>query len=303
MSRKRPSYDKVVAAALEVFEQYDTAITLRQLYYRLVARLLIENTINSYKRLSRIMVKAREQGDVPLNCIEDRSRRVLGRGDTGYESAEEYLKRRLSSLQDSWKGFSMPMWEDQPVYLLISLEKDALSRLVSRVGNRYSVRTFPTRGYPSFSYVQTMAKYMETRLGGKPTVVLYFGDFDPSGVDIERDLEERLTRYGATQFKVKRIALTLDQIREYNLPPMPVKRSDARSESFLAEYGNKSVELDALDPNLFQEIVEEAIRNNIDVPKWNARVQKIRELQQWIKGKLDDIEKIIDEEIDSLEDA
>ena len=303
MSGRPPSYDGIVAAALEVFNQYDTAITLRQLYYRLVARLLIPNTINSYKRLSRMMVKAREQEDVPVNCLEDRSRRILGRGDTGYDSAEDYLKQKLSSLQDSWKGFTMPMWEDQPVYLLISLEKDALSRLVSRIANQYSVRTFPTRGYPSFSYVQTMANYMQTRLGGKPTIVLYFGDFDPSGVDIERDLEDRLGRYGAKDFKVKRIALTADQIRQYSLPPMPVKRSDARAESFMAEHGDRAVELDALDPNLLQEMVEKAILDNIDVRKWNARVKKIESLQEWIKNKLEDIEKVIDDEIEALDDA
>ena len=303
MSGRPPSYDGIVAVALEVFNQYDTAITLRQLYYRLVARLLIPNTINSYKRLSRMMVKAREQEDVPVNCLEDRSRRILGRGDTGYDSAEDYLKQKLSSLQDSWKGFTMPMWEDQPVYLLISLEKDALSRLVSRIANQYSVRTFPTRGYPSFSYVQTMANYMQTRLGGKPTIVLYFGDFDPSGVDIERDLEDRLGRYGAKDFKVKRIALTADQIRQYSLPPMPVKRSDARAESFMAEHGDRAVELDALDPNLLQEMVEKAILDNIDVRKWNARVKKIESLQEWIKNKLEDIEKVIDDEIEALDDA
>jgi hypothetical protein len=249
------------------------------------------------------MVKAREQEDVPINCLEDRSRRILGRGDTGHDSAEEYLKQKLSGLQDSWKGFSMPMWEDQPVYLLISLEKDALSRLVSRIGNAYSVRTFPTRGYPSFSYVQTMANYMQTRLGGKHTVILYFGDFDPSGVDIERDLEDRLSRYGATDFSVKRIALTADQIKQYKLPPMPVKRSDARAEGFLAEHGDQSVELDALDPNLLQNTVEKAVRENINVRRWNARVRKIKELQNWIKDKLEDIEKVLDEEIESLEDT
>lgn len=303
MSGRPPSYEKIVAAALEVFDQYDTAITLRQLYYRLVARLLIPNTINSYKRLSRIMVKAREQEDAPVNCLEDRSRRVLGRGDTGYDSAEEYLKQKLSSLQDSWKGFSMPMWEDQPVYLLISLEKDALSRLVSRVANQYSVRTFPTRGYPSFSYVQLMANYMQTRLSEKPIIVLYFGDFDPSGVDIERDLEDRLGRYGAKDFKVKRIALTVDQIKDHQLPPMPVKRSDARAESFMNEYGDKAVELDALDPNLLQDIVKKAIQDNIDSRKWNARVRKINQLQQWIKDKLEDIEQTLDNEITALEDS
>jgi len=295
------SYDEIVDAALDVFQQYDTAITLRQLYYRLVSRFLIPNTINSYKRLSRIMVKAREDGDVPINCLEDRSRRVLGRGDLGYNSAEEYLKKKITTLQDSWKSFSMPMWDDQPKNVMISLEKDALSRLVSREANRFSVRTFPTRGYPSFSFVQEMSRYITNQLGGKPTVVLYFGDFDPSGVDIERDLSERLEKYGAKDFTVQRIALTADQIKRYRLPPMPVKMSDARADSFLEEHGDRAVELDALDPNLLQTTVRKAVVKNINMRKWNARVRKTEELQRWIRDKLDDIEKALDTEIDGLE--
>jgi len=294
------SYDEIVDAALDIFQQYDTAITLRQLYYRLVSRLLIPNTINSYKRLSRVMVKAREDGDVPLNCLEDRSRRGLGRGDVGYNSAEEYLKKKITTLQDSWKSFTMPMWDDQPKNVMISLEKDALSRLVSREANRFSVRTFPTRGYPSFSFVQEMSRYITNQLGGKPTVVLYFGDFDPSGVDIERDLSERLEKYGAKDFTVQRIALTDDQIKKYSLPPMPVKRSDARADSFLEEHGDRAVELDALDPNLLQTTVRKAVVKNINMRKWNARVRKTEELQMWIRDKLDDIEKALDSEIDGL---
>ena len=294
------SYDEIVDAALDIFQQYDTAITLRQLYYRLVSRLLIPNTINSYKRLSRIMVKAREDGDVPINCLEDRSRRVLGRGDMGYNSAEEYLKKKITTLQDSWKSFTMPMWDDQPKNVMISLEKDALSRLVSREANRFSVRTFPTRGYPSFSFVQEMSRYITNQLGGKPTVVLYFGDFDPSGVDIERDLSERLERYGAKSFTVQRIALTDDQIKKYRLPPMPVKMSDARADSFLEEHGDRAVELDALDPNLLQTTVRKAIVKNINMRKWNSRVRKTEELQRWIRDKLDDMEKALDSEIDGL---
>jgi len=294
MGGRGADYREVVEASLEIFQQYDTAITLRQLYYRLVSRLLIPNTVNSYKRLSRIMVKAREDGDVPVNCLEDRSRRVLGKGDVGYGSAEEYLKSRLETLQDSWRGFTMPMWEDQPRNVLISLEKDALSRLVSRIANAYSVRTFPTRGYPSFSYVQEMSRGITAKQGGKQTVVLYFGDFDPSGVDIERDLTERLEKYGARDFEVRRVALTMDQIKQYSLPPMPVKRSDARADSFLAEHGDRAVELDALDPNVFQSVVEGSIKSQINVARWNAKLRKIEELKEWIKVKLEDIEKAID---------
>lgn len=294
MSTKSASYDEIITASLKVFLQYDTAITLRQLYYRLVSQLLIPNNINSYKRLSRILVKAREQGDVPINCLEDRSRRILGRGDTGYDSAEEYLRSRISSLSDSWKGFTMPMWDNQPKGILISLEKDALSRLVSRIANTYSVRTFPTRGYPSFSYVQRMAQYIMTRMTDKETIVLYYGDFDPSGMDIERDLTDRLGKYGAKNFTVQRIALTAEQIKQYNLPPMPVKRSDARAENFMEEHGDSAIELDALDPNTFQNIVRESIVSHIKIRRWNAKIRKIEELKIWIKEKLEDIEKVID---------
>jgi len=293
MARKLPSYEEIVEEALEVFKQYDSALTLRQLYYRLVSKHLFPNTINSYKRLSRVMVKAREQGDVPVNCLEDRSRRILGRGDTGYASAEEFLRRRIAGLKESYKEFTMPMWDDQPNYVLVSLEKDALSRLVSDIANQYSVRTFPTRGYPSFTYVNRMATYIRNRLKDKPTVVLYFGDFDPSGIDIERDLDDRLTKYDAGDFKVRRVALTKDQIEQYSLPPMPVKRSDARSEGFMESYGDQSVELDALDPNTLKLMVAQSIAGNIDLDLWRKKEERIEDLKIWIKGKLDNMENLV----------
>ena len=293
MAKKLPGYEQIVEEALEVFKQYDSALTLRQLYYRLVSKHLFPNTINSYKRLSRIMVKAREQRDVPVNCLEDRSRRILGRGDTGYASAEEFLRRRITGLKESYKEFTMLMWDDQPKYVIVSLEKDALSRLMSDIANQYSVKTFPTRGYPSFTYVNRMATYIRTRLKDKPTVVLYFGDFDPSGIDIERDLEERLRKYDAGDFKVIRIALTKDQIQEYDLPPMPVKRSDARSEGFLESYGDQSVELDALDPNTLKLMVAQSIASNIDLDLWSKKEERIEDLKVWIKGKLDNMENLV----------
>ena len=291
--RKFPSYGEIVEASLEILKQYDTPITLRQLYYRLVSRRMFPNTLNSYKRLSRIIVKAREREDIPLNAIEDRSRRILGRGDVGYHSVEEFLRRRIKGFIDSWKEFTMPTWEDQPCYLLISLEKDALSRLVSQVANRYAVRTFPTRGYPSFSYVLRMAQYIRERLKGKKTIVLYLGDFDPSGVDIERDLAERLRRYGAGDFTVKRVALTREQIIKYQLPPMPVKRSDARAPRFVAAYGDEAVELDALDPNELKRILAEAIEEHIDMELWRKREREIEELREWLRERLRSIEDVI----------
>jgi hypothetical protein len=293
MGRRLPSYEEIVRASLDVLKQYDTAITLRQLYYRLVSRHLFDNTENSYKRLSRMMVKARESRDVPPNCLEDRSRRILGRGDSGYSSAQDFLKQRLASLQDSWRGFTMPKWEDQPNYVLVSLEKDALSRLVSDVANQYAVRTFPTRGYPSFTYVQRMASYMRNRMKDKLTIVLYFGDFDPSGVDIERDLTERLRKYDSGEFRVRRVALTREQIVRYSLPPMPVKRSDVRTPSFVASYGNEAVELDALDPNTLKLLVAQSIAGCIDLDAWRKREEEIDSLRLWIRKKLENMENLL----------
>lgn len=294
MGKGLPSYEEVVAEALDVFKQYDTALTLRQLYYRLVSRRLFENTVNNYKRLSRLMVRAREEGDVPVNCLEDRSRRILGRGDTGYTSAKDFLKRRITSLKESYRDFRMPMWDDQPNYLLISLEKDALSRLVSDEANKYYIRTFPTRGYPSFTYVRRMATYIRNRLKGKPTFVLYFGDLDPSGVDIERDLTERLQKYGAGEFRVRRVALTRDQIIQYSLPPMPVKKRDARAPSFVASYGEETVELDALEPNVLKLLVHTSIMDHINMEAWQKKEYEIERLQEWIRQKLVDIEGLIE---------
>ena len=294
MGKGLPSYEEVVAEALDVFKQYDTALTLRQLYYRLVSRRLFENTVNSYKRLSRLMVRAREEGDVPVNCLEDRSRRILGRGDTSYTSAKDFLKRRIASLKESYRDFRMPMWDDQPFYLLISLEKDALSRLISDEANKYYIRTFPTRGYPSFTYVRRMATYIRNRLKGKPTFVLYFGDLDPSGVDIERDLTERLQKYGAGEFRVRRVALTRDQIIQYSLPPMPVKKRDARAPSFVASYGEETVELDALDPNVLKLLVHTSIMDHINREAWQKKEYEIERLQEWIRRKLVDIEGLIE---------
>jgi hypothetical protein len=138
-----------------------------------------------------------------------------------------------------------------------------------------------------------MASYMRTRLKGKPTYVLYFGDFDPSGVDIERDLTERLAKYDAGDFMVRRIALTREQIVDYSLPPMPVKRSDARSDGFMASYGDQAVELDALDPNTLKLLVARSIASHIDIGAWRRKEEEIESLQNWLKDRLENMESLL----------
>jgi len=184
------------------------------------------------------------------------------------------------SLKEAWTRFTLTLWEDQPHRVLVALEKDALSRLVSEIADQFRVKTFPTRGYGSYSFVTLMAEECD---GEKPTFTLYFGDYDPSGLDIERDLENRLGRYAAERFEVKRIALTFDQIQRFRLPPMPAKTSDTRLARFIAGTGGSDVvELDALPPNVLKDNVRSAILSHVDTERWNSRLHQI----QNEKGKL-----------------
>jgi hypothetical protein len=284
-------YEILVRTVNEVIDQYDMPLTLRQIYYRLVAKQVIPNTINEYKGLSRNLVKARENGDVDYTRIEDRTRTTIG-GDSSFDSLEEYLEWRVDQLFNSHKYLDLAMWENQEHFIEIWVEKDALSRTVSSIGNRFNVRTCPSKGYPSFSYVKKAAERLED-VKHDSIIIIYLGDYDPSGLDIPRDLHKRLVRYGVPYDKIEidRIALTLDQIEEHNLPPAPAKRSDVRFQSFVDRTGSDDVvELDALEPPILQEILRKSIEGYIDAKKWNERVNEINEEKERLKEMLMDTE-------------
>ena len=274
-------------------------MTLRQIYYRLVAKLIIPNTMNQYKALSKLLVKARENGDVDYREIEDRARTTIG-GDYGWESPKAYFNYHLSDFQDSWMGYSMKMWETQQKYVEVWVEKDALSRVVSDVARKFNVRTCPSKGYSSFTYIMDAVQRLNLYVD-KDVLILYAGDYDPSGLDITRDLKERMLKYGAS-VTVERIALSLDQINEYQLPPMPAKKSDPRYAKFVADTGGAdAVELDALEPPVLQEIVRNAINSHIDQDEWHNRILKTEEGKQKLKEAFDSIiinTDLVDEEFE-----
>jgi hypothetical protein len=280
-------YETIVSEVNQILQQYIMPLTLRQIFYRLVSKLVIPNTVTSYKTLSKILVKARERGEVDDTRIEDRSRQVLGMGDWGYQDFDSFLDERIRRLKDSWQYWTRPLWQNQPKNIIIALEKDALSRLFTDVADSFHIHVYPTRGYGSYTYIKQMAQKMN---GEKTTIVLYFGDYDPSGQDIQRDLEERLNAYGAKNFKVIRIALHKSQIFQYNLPPKPEDaetiaklQRDPRTKTYGMDY---ACELDALEPKTLQQIIRKAILNHIDLDKWNQTIQQIKDEQQKLKEKL-----------------
>lgn len=282
-------YDTIVAASLGIFKQYDTALTLRQLFYRLVAKRVIDNTLSNYKGLSRIMVKARETGAIRSSYIEDRTRRTFN-SDVGYDSIDDFKESCEEWAQDLAGQFYMALWNGQPKRVEVWVEKDALARICSEAAEQYNVVTCPSRGYSSFTYVAKAAGRMRRYKEDPEIVVLCFGDYDPSGLDIARDLEARLNRYGAPNLTVKWIALTLEQIESYSLPPMPAKSSDPRLARFMADTGGSdAVELDALEPNVLTDLITEAIQAEIDVEIWDERTREIHEQTEKVKEMFENV--------------
>jgi len=287
---------EIVNHVNKILEEYPFPLTVRQIFYRLVSEGVIPNTVSSYKMLSKILVRAREQGDIDDSKIEDRSRQVLGLGDWGYDNIEGFIESQVEMLKRSWMYWTRKLWTSQPKSVVVVLEKDALSRLVSESADKYRVQVFVTRGYGSYTYVKDLAK----RIGvnNKPTVILYLGDYDPSGRDIERDLTERLRRYGAENFEVRRVALTKEQIHMYSLPPRPEDiatleklERDPRTRRYGMDY---ACELDALDPRLLQTLIEDAIVSNIDMKIWNETLEKIEKEKEELKQKLERIKIVFE---------
>lgn len=268
MTKKESKYELLVKEVNKVISAYTQRLSLRQIYYRLVSAHVIENTMNEYKALSRYLVKAREEGRVSWRKIEDRARDTHG-SDLGYDDyldGDIFIKRRLEKTF-SPAYFEFKKWLGQNENVEVWIEKDALSRLASNVANKYGVTVCPSKGYSSFTYIMEAVERIR-RYNGDVTI-LYFGDYDPSGLDITRDLRDRLHAYGA-DVKVERICLSREQIDFHNLPPFPAKKSDVRYEKFVQRTGaDDAVELDALEPNDLENYIKEAIESHINWDTWN----------------------------------
>lgn len=281
----------IIPKVNELLGSYSYRPTLRQIFYRLVAALLIPNTEVTYKSLSRATVVAREEAIIDPLAFQDRVRTHTD-GDYGFDSPDDFVDYMLDQLRDSPENYTRPMWiTTQQTMPIIWLEKDALFTPVTEIASRYRVKTYAARGYSSFTSVYEAAQDID---GVMPMKILQLTDFDPSGEDMVRDLKDRLTRYGAEDFELEKIALTSDQVSTLGLPPMPAKKSDPRYERFAASFGDQVVELDAIPPDELERIVSTAIEELIDRDTWNAEIEQAKqereEAQRRIEELLDQLE-------------
>jgi len=241
---------KLIAIAREILAE-GHPMTVRQVFYQLVSRQVVKNNRGRYQAVSDALVNARRAGDIPWPWIEDRLRRPR----------HVAMWAGLPDFADTCRrSYRRDVWETQPCYLEAWLEKDALSGIFEAVLNPYGVTLNVGRGYDGWSSVHNAAG----RYGAKETTILYFGDHDPSGVNMGRSLIKRLADLGATPNVIK-CALTHEDIRRYNLPPNYAKTTDSRTPAFIAEYGNATVELDALPPDVLRDRIRKEVEDRMDL--------------------------------------
>lgn len=272
------------------YEQQGFSLTLRQLYYQFIARDLFpdtyindegtKNSIQSYNKLKAIVSKAREGGMLDWSHVKDRGRETESRPH--WDNPPDFMTSVSSQ-------FSCDRWIDQPTRVEVWVEKDALSEVLSRACRPLDVPYMATKGYISASTVWEAAHDRFLRnwnRHGQQTVVIHLSDHDPSGIDMERDVRERLdlftTQYtdrnrGHCNVVVDRIALTMAQIEQYDPPPNPAKETDSRFAAYQQLHGDESWELDALEPMVIVQMIQERIRHHMNVELYEARLAQERE--------------------------
>jgi len=267
-------YPTLIHKVNAILAQYDYPLTLRQIHYRIVAEVNKDypNTRSAYNGLSKQLVRAWERGDVDYRRIEDRVRATIVDRFALHDPFALY-EMMADQIEAFASHYSRNPWEDQENYVEVWIEKDALSTTISRVATDiYRVPVAVNRGYGSFSFVRKGAERIEAN--DKSLHVLYFGDFDPSGEDMVRDLQRRIMKYrtGGQVIQVHKIALTHEQIVKHNVPEDLAKPKDVRTKAFIDKHGAKTAELDALPPETLQKIVKDAIEEYIDPKKWQESV-------------------------------
>jgi hypothetical protein len=253
IKRNRKSKAEIETIKEVLFEilYQDNPQTVRGVFYQAVSHNLIEKTEKEYKgTIVRLLGEMREDGIIPFSWIVDNSR---------WQHKPTTYSNLKSMMESSHKMYRRSIWDQLPMRVEIWIEKQALIDLFYSVTEKWDVPLYPAVGYASKTFVHEAA--VEIDGIGKPTFIYFFGDYDPSGIDITRATEEKLKRYVKnTPIFCRRVAVTPQQIVQYNLPTRPTKKTDSRSKNFKGD----SVELDAMPAKVLRALTNEIIEVHID---------------------------------------
>jgi len=279
---------KLIAIANGILEEYKDQgyqLSLRQLYYQLVARDYIENSIRSYKRTGDLISNARLAGLLDWEMIEDRGRETV---------TNVHWKSPAQIVRAAAEQFRTDHWVGQDCYVEVMVEKDALSGILEPVCRGLDIRFTANKGYSSSSAMYEASKriYRAAR-EGKEVHLFYLGDHDPSGIDMTRDIQERLALFTRDRIDIytMRLALNYDQVEQWQPPENPAKESDSRYQVYLEKFGESSWELDAVEPSTLASLVEDAVKELIDQDIWNGIEAKEAEMRNELKRFADEYEE------------
>lgn len=236
---------ELINSVIDEYSMQGYELTLRQAYYQLVARGYIENNERSYKNIGSLINDGRLAGLIDWNSITDRTRNLRNRAH--WDQPQDVIySAKYSYLLDKWEG--------QPNYVEVWVEKDALIDIVGQACRPLDTPHFSCRGYTSQSEMWSAAQRFIRQKNREARYIIHLGDHDPSGIDMTRDIQERLEMFGADVY-VKRVALTMNQVTTYNPPPNPAKITDSRCGKYIDQYGEESWELDALEPQMLVNLI------------------------------------------------
>lgn len=261
-----------VRIAIEAVLAVERPCTVRQIYYQLVSRGVIDKTESEYKAtVCRLLAEMRREGRIPYDAIADNTRWM--RKPRSYAS----LGDALSQMQDDYRR---AIWNDQDAYVEIWLEKDALAGVLVDVTRRWDVPLMVSRGFASLSFLHSAAEAIVE--AGKPAHLYYFGDHDPSGIVIPQKIEQTLRELAPNaEIHFERVAVLPEQIDAWSLPTRPTKRTDSRSKDFVGE----SVEVDAIPPSKLRELCNACIARHVD----ETALEATRRTEQAERDTLDQL--------------
>lgn len=271
-----PAHLSIINQANQIIENYRKQgydLTLRQLYYQFVSKDLISNNVREYKNLGSIVNDGRMAGLIDWDAIVDRTRNV--KKNSHWESPADILKSAASS-------FSVDKWATQKVRFEVWIEKDALIGVIEDTCKELDIPYFSCRGYTSQSEMWGAAmRYKKAILQKQGIFILHLGDHDPSGMDMTRDVRDRISGFLGTHlmgdvskiFKVFRLALHKEQVDDLNLPPNPAKLTDSRAKGYVEQYGDESWELDAMEPDQINSLITENVMDVRDAKLWNEQLK------------------------------
>lgn len=264
----------IIVQANRIIEEYAAQgfdLTLRQLYYQFVARDLIPNQPKEYKRLGDVINDGRLAGLIDWDAIVDRTRMLRSVSHWNDPSA---------IVHGASEQFRVDKWAAQPYRVEVWIEKDALVGVISGVCRDLDVPYFSCRGYTSQSEMWAAGMRLKaytrakTNGGRKQTpLILHFGDHDPSGIDMTRDITDRLELFMGG-LEVRRLALNFAQVEQYDPPPNPEKLTDSRVGAYIKRFGKESWELDALNPATLAALIRDEITALLDEDAWDAAVEE-----------------------------